>query len=233
MSPKYGTVAAGGRCIGFFVCTALTFLLTAGSARGLDPKKAISQYIHESWGLESGLPQATITAIAQTADGYLWLATEEGLVRFDGVRFTVFDKKNTPALRTNNIAALLADRLGNLWIGTTGGGLNRLKDGEFSTYTSKDGLSNDVILSLFEDSKGNLWIGTDGGGANLWKEGKFTVYSTKNGLPENAVYCFAEDPNGDLWIGTDGGVSRLQDARFRTYSTHDGLPSKNVRSLYC
>lgn len=162
----------------------------------------------------------------------MWLATEEGLVRFDGVSFTVFDKRSTPALRSNNIRALLADREGDLWIGTTGGGVSRLKNGEFSTYTTKDGLSNEVILALFEDSKGNIWIGTDGGGADVWKEGKFTVYSTSNGLAANSVYCFAEDSSGGLWIGTDNGVSRLQGARFRTYSTSDGLPSNNVRNLY-
>src|SRR5437899_4549364 len=159
MTPNHRTDAAMARCIGVFLCAVLIFLMSAGSARGLDPNKAITQYIHEAWGIEGGLPQTTVTAIAQTTEGYLWLATEEGLVRFDGVRFTVFDKENTPALHSNNIQALVADRLGNLWIGSRGGGLIRLKDGEFSTYTSKDGLSNEVILSLFEDSKGNLWIG--------------------------------------------------------------------------
>ena len=63
--------------------------------------------------------------MTQTPDGYLWLATEEGLVRFDGVRFTVFDKENTPPLQADNILALLVDRSGNLWIGTNGGGLTR------------------------------------------------------------------------------------------------------------
>jgi len=210
----------------------MTLLMWPVAARCLDSKKAPTQYVHEAWGVDSGLPQTTITSIAQTTEGYLWLATEEGLVRFDGVRFTVFDRKNAPALRSKNIRALLVDREGALWIGTSGGGLSRLKDGEFSTYTVKEGLSNEVILSLFEDSTGNIWIGTDGGGADLLNNGKFTVYSTKNGLAANSVYCFAEDPSGGMWIGTDGGVSRLQKGRFQTYSTANGLPSAKVRALY-
>ena len=87
----------------------------------LDPKKAITQYGHTAWSTEHGLPQTTAQAITQSGDGYLWFGTEEGLVRFDGVRFTIFDMKNTVALKSNFITALLEDRLGNLWIGTRHG----------------------------------------------------------------------------------------------------------------
>src|ERR1700733_10601623 len=104
----------------------------------LDPRLAITQYTQDVWTTEAGLPQNTILAIAQTSDGYLWLATEEGLVRFDGLRFTVFDKENTPSLQANDIRALLVDRLDNLWIGTNGGGLSRYKDGTFTTFTTRD-----------------------------------------------------------------------------------------------
>ena len=90
------------------------------SAAGLDPAKALTQYAHGSWHVADGLPQDNVVSIAQTPDGYLWLGTEEGLVRFDGLRFTVFDRSNTPELKSNDIYALLVDRTGNLWIGTGG-----------------------------------------------------------------------------------------------------------------
>jgi ligand-binding sensor domain-containing protein len=75
-----------------------------------DQTKPLSQYIHDVWQTDQGLPQNTVFAIAQTRDGYVWLATQEGLVRFDGIRFTVFDKRNTPQIKENNIQALCEDR---------------------------------------------------------------------------------------------------------------------------
>src|SRR6476620_1030552 len=121
-------------------------LLCPAEALALDPAKALTQFTHSAWLMEDGLPQNSIKAIAQTADGYLWLATQAGLVRFDGVRFTVFNTANTPALININVMALLAARDGSLWIGTYGGGVTRLKDGTFTTYTTRDGLAHDVVF---------------------------------------------------------------------------------------
>jgi ligand-binding sensor domain-containing protein len=151
----------------------LVFLASSGKA-SLNPAKAITQYTHDVWQTQQGLPQNTVPSIVQTHDGYLWMGTELGLVRFDGVRFTVFDEGNTPEIKSNIVVALVEDHQGRLWIGTQGGGLTCLKDGKFTTYTHAEGLSNDSILSLFEDHEGSLWIGTDGGGLNRFKDGRFT-----------------------------------------------------------
>src|SRR4026209_1607720 len=78
----------------------------------LDSRRELSQYGHEVWLTENGLPQNTVHSIAQTRDGYIWIGTEEGLARFDGIRFTVFDKQNTAQLKSNYIRALFADRQG-------------------------------------------------------------------------------------------------------------------------
>lgn len=91
-----------------------TFLLGTQTASALEPQKPVTQYVHDAWRTEDGLPQNSVLAIAQTPDGYLWLATQEGLARFDGVRFTVFDKNNTQAIRNNYIQALCAARDGSL-----------------------------------------------------------------------------------------------------------------------
>ena len=97
---------------------AVGLLLAAPSTSwALNPLTIISQYTADSWRTDDGLPQASVGAVAQTADGYIWLATEEGLVRFDGVRFTVFDTTNS-ALTDNYISGLLAARDGALWIRT-------------------------------------------------------------------------------------------------------------------
>ena len=106
------------------VFLSLSLILSAAPlpAAGLDPRKAVTQYNLDAWTTASGLPQNTVTAIAQTRDGYLWMGSFGGLARFDGARFVVFDKSTTPALRNSGVHALLADRSGGLWVGTNGGG---------------------------------------------------------------------------------------------------------------
>jgi len=132
-------------------------------ALALDPAKAVTQYLHEVWQTEQGLPQNTVQAIAEMPDGYLWLGTREGLARFDGVRFTVFDIRTTPELGHNFVLCLLADSKG-LWIGTAGGGVVRLESGRFTRYADESGLPSEHVSALLEDRQGRLWVGTDGGG---------------------------------------------------------------------
>jgi ligand-binding sensor domain-containing protein/signal transduction histidine kinase len=208
--------------------------------RSLDPKKDMTHYIHRVWQAEQGLPQNSAQALCQTRDGYLWIGTEEGLVRFDGARFTIFDTKNTPGLKANAIQALLEDRSGALWIGTSGGGISRWKDGQCTAYTTADGLSSDFVSSLLEDRSdahsvgegGAIWVGTLGGGVNYFKDGKFTALTTQNGLSHNLVFTLLQDRMGDVWIGTNGGgVNRLHNGVLTAYTTQNGLSHNLVRAL--
>src|SRR4030095_4747645 len=93
------------------------------------PVTGFAQYRFDSWTTDEGLPQNTVSAILQTRDGYLWLATAGGLVRFDGLRFTVFDKGNTKGLISVRFSALFEDAERSLWIGTEDGGLTRYRNG--------------------------------------------------------------------------------------------------------
>jgi len=214
------------------VIFAFAFALAAVPVRAaFDPHKAITQYVHDVWGTDSGLPQDSVLAVAQTPDGHLWLGTEEGLVRFDGVRFTVFDRSNTPQLQSGVILALLTDSHGDLWIGTRGGGLLRYRQGQFSTFTTRDGLSSDAVLALCEDSEGKLWIGTDGGGLTRFSDGKFQTYRTRNGLLSDTVFALAGDSQGSLWVGTHSGLNRIEGGRITGFTTRDGLPGNDIRSL--
>jgi signal transduction histidine kinase/ligand-binding sensor domain-containing protein/CheY-like chemotaxis protein len=211
-------------------CIALAWLWPA-EALALDPAKALTQFTHSAWLMEDGLPQNSVRAIAQTADGYLWLATQAGIVRFDGVRFTVFNTTNTPALTSSNVLALLTARDGSLWIGGYGG-LTRLKGGTFTTYTTRDGLAHDVVYALCEDRQGNLWIGTQGGGLSRWRDGRFTTLSTKDGLSNNFVRAIHEDRRGDLWVGTDGGgLNKWSAAQFTVFRKPQGLSSDIILSI--
>ena len=214
---------------------ALTLFLTAlvvvvGRAEaGSEPFKGFEQRV---WKTEDGLPQNTVPAIAQTKNGYLWFGTELGLVRFDGLTFTVFDRNNTPELKSNVVDALYADRAGDLWIGTVGGGLTELSEGKFQTFTTKQGLSSDTIRCLQEDSEGNLLIGTDGGGLDSLTNGHFSVFHSEDGLADNEVFALAEDGLQNIWVGTHNGLSQFKNGHFRTFSQRDGLPSNYIRSLY-
>lgn len=175
----------------------------------LDPGKAFTQYVHRVWDTDSGLPQNAILSIAQTTDGYIWLGTEEGLVRFDGIHFRVFDRRNTPELQSNQITALFADHEQRLWIGTNGGGLARLTHGRFTAFSSKAGLPNKSVLSLYEDNSGTLWIGTDGGGLVRFARGRFKVLTKADGLADNAVFSISGDNRGSIWIGTHAGLTKI------------------------
>lgn len=172
-----------------------------------------------------------VPAIAQTRDHYLWVGTELGLARFDGMRFTVFDKGNTPGLKSNKIDALLADHRGDLWIGTIGGGLTRLHNGTFSTFTTREGLSNNSVLCLLEDRDGNLWIGTEGGGLNCLRDGHLVRYGRRDGLSDNLVFALAEGLDGTLWIGTGEGLDRRFNGKLQNYTSQTGQRHRNIRSL--
>lgn len=210
----------------------LTVALTAAATAwaSLDPDKPIRDYIHQTWRTAQGLPQNSVLAIAQTPDGYLWLGTEEGLARYDGVRFTVFDK-HTAGLNDNMVQQLLVDHEGNLWIGTNGGGLSCLRDGKFTGYTVNDGLPNNSVRALYEDESGTLWIGTDGGGLSWFRDGQFHTYTTAAGLADNAVFSISGDGHGTLWIGTHGGLSRLSHGHFVNYGPQQGLANTYVRCV--
>src|SRR6185503_5798032 len=153
-------------------------LLAAGAAVALDSRADLSQLRHEVWLTENGLPQNTVHSIAQTLDGYIWVGTEEGLARFDGVKFTIFDKQNTPELRSNYIRALLADRSGALWIGTAEG-LLRAQNGKFTGFTTNEGLPSNTIQAICEDREGNLWVAT-ATGLGLFKNGGLTTFTAKD-----------------------------------------------------
>ncbi|MFL6447066.1 MAG: two-component regulator propeller domain-containing protein [Bryobacteraceae bacterium] len=199
-------------------------------AASLDPAKSISQFTHQNWQAGQGLPQNSITSIAQTKEGYLWVGTEEGLARFDGIRFTVFDKQNS-MLKSQVIRALLTDHWGDLWIGTQGAGLFRMRGGTFTWFPGGEGAQRPNVTSLFEDTRGSLWIGTDGHGLLCRKDGKFRTFTKADGLPDDAVFSVAEDPAGAIWIGTHRGLSRYYEGKFRNFGTKEGLPTDFVRAV--
>ncbi len=132
------------------------------TAAGLEPATPLASYGRQSWGLENGLPQNTVQALAQTRDGFIWLGTEVGLVRFDGNSFVLFDRNSKPALPGNDVQCLLASSDGSLWIGT-GEGLAQFKDGSLTTFTNKNGLPSNDIRALVQANNQVLFAWTTQG----------------------------------------------------------------------
>ena len=211
------------------------FAQQAGDARALpslDPSRAIHHYVHEIWTTEDGLPSNTVFDIAQTPDGYLWVATNAGLVRFDGVRFKTFDTRNTPGLPTNFLTHLCVSRDGALWIGSKGGGLVRYQDREFSVLTAEDGLAGEVIEDLLEDRDGVLWI-VAGGQAHRLEDGQLTLFERPREVAAGWVNSVAEGADGRFWFTTrNQGFIRWQRGQWRLFTTIDGLPAGPLLFAY-
>ncbi len=185
----------------------------------------------ESWTTADGLPQNSVRAIVRTSDGYLWMGTFEGLARFDGVNFTVFDMVNTPELKSNYVRALIEDKDKNLWIGIDGGGLVKYSNGHFQRFSSADGFMSNNVTSLVEDRRGRIWIGAEDGGLSVFDAGKFTSYTTANGLCDENVWAVEEDAEESVWIGTDSCLARLQNGKFETFTTSNGLSGNNIKAI--
>lgn len=178
-----------------------------------------------------GLPSNTVLSIAEDPEGTLWAGTEGGgLAWFDDGQFiTPAGQEDFPSLRS--IQALAADREGSLWAATFQG-LARLRDGDFTFYTTQDGLSRNNVIALYEDQEGSLWVGTDRG-LNRLKKTIFDVYTEEDGLADDVAHAVYEDREGSLWIGAScGGLSQLRDEAFTTYDEDDGLSNPCVWSIH-
>ncbi|QSQ21817.1 response regulator [Pyxidicoccus parkwayensis] len=204
--PGYRRHAAWRGLIGLFFLAGLV-LATPGMA--LDPERRVSQLSQDSWRSDDGLPQNSLLSLAQTRDGYVWLGTWEGLVRFDGARFVVFDKRNTPELRNHTIKALAEDPTGTLWVGTEQG-LVAYHDGRFERAPGAAAPLDGVKVEELLVGEGVLWVGTSVG---LWQvplgDGAARQYTVEQGLPASYVTALTQGEGGSLWVGTKHGLARV------------------------
>ncbi|HWN99695.1 MAG TPA: two-component regulator propeller domain-containing protein [Blastocatellia bacterium] len=192
-----------------------------------------AQYHVEVRTVDDGLPQNSVNAILQTHDGYIWLATNGGLARYDGVSFKTFDVGNTPAMTSNRILSLCEDREGSLWIGTENQGLMRLKNGELTSYPEVEEIKNRAVAGIIEAREGGLWMATATALVRL-KDGVFTSYTGDYGLPAGLVpwsRSMIEDQHGDLWVALNRGLFRLAKERSTLYTTREGLPDNRVHAV--
>ncbi len=189
-------------------------------AAGLFPALAAPpNYFTRTWQVEQGLPQNKVTAVVQTRDGYLWAGTYNGLARFDGVRFTVFDDHNTPELRSSRITSLFEAADGTLWIGTESGDVSQYKDGQFTAVPVPANWSGGKIYAITADGAGDVWLLKETGELARARDGK--VLSPPSGAVAKVV-ALARGQEGTIWVEREGVVSALQDARLTVeVSTND------------
>jgi ligand-binding sensor domain-containing protein/anti-sigma regulatory factor (Ser/Thr protein kinase) len=189
----------------------LALCLSVSEVAALTPRESVTQYTRTVWTQAQGLPLDTVTNIAQTPDGYLWLGTEEGLTRFDGYEFVTITKESGQ-LPSNFITALCASRDGGLWIGTPSG-LAHYVGGHVQIFTKKDGLPTNYVGAILEDHNGTVWLGT-AGLLTRFEKGKFTVYSEAQVAPVGTVEVIHEDREHQLWVGGIGGLAKRDHDRF-------------------
>ena len=197
-------------------------------AFALDPTLDINQYAHKSWKIREGFTQGFINVIAQTADGYLWLGTEFGLVRFDGVRPVPWDPPTGQSLTDPNVRSLLAAKDGTLWIGTLKG-LASWKDGKLTSHQKLAGFAVD---SLLEDHTGKIWAGAQGIGISAGRlceidNSAADVCYGEDGAFGRFVETLYEDRKGNLWMGSANGLWRWKPGPSRFYAMKNppvGLP---------
>jgi len=205
----------GSRIVGVLAAFILANSAAQAQRAPVQPLAANSQewnYTIRSWQSQDGLPEETVQAFAQTPDGYLWVGTSGGLLRFDGARFHLFAHENTPAFGENSVFCLLAGRKGSLWIGTDGSGLIEWRNGVFHSLPAEKGQTADFVRALAEDHNGLLWVATDDG--LFWaKDGHMVRADKPLGLPEFNVHAVLEDRTGRIWVGGS-----------RLYSLKDGVP---------
>lgn len=187
-------------------------------------------------------PTSIVRTIKQDRNGNIWLASWEGIFRYDGKSFTNITSKVSSA----RFFSLLEDRKGNFWFASIGSGVYYYDGKSFRNYTTKDGLAGDDVITIYEDKAGNIWFGTDGG-ASRYDGKSFRTYLMNEGLPfhlksaldfpikeglthneQNGVQWIFEDKTGKIWFGTRGYARIYDGKKFTTITNKEGKPFKNV-----
>jgi len=190
----------------------LCWFMPVGQGAAAEPAYRI-----DVWQADDGLPQSTVTSIAQTPDGYLWFGTQNGLVRFDGARFKIFAENTTPAIKNSRIVQLFVDHRGTLWIGAEQGNLISLRDGRFVAYAMPgNGTAFNYARALCDDEESNLWVVSCEWRLLSLARGQFSVRSADWGLSGVRPDAVASDKTGRVCVGTERELALWEGGKFRT-----------------
>jgi len=178
-----------------------------------------AQYRFHNWNTDSGLPQNSIYDILQTRDGFLWFTTLDGLVRYDGASYTVFNKANSKGMKSNRLRCVYEDTDGSLWIGSEDGGVTHYQNNTFKTYTTDDGVPADLVAKVRRRPNGDLLVQTSNGVGR--KEGeRFVSITTDKSSPDNDLGILG--PSGDEWYRVGSHLRRVKDGKATEYTIPPG-----------
>ncbi len=183
------------------------------------------------WDSSNGLPHNTAQSITQTSDGYIWVATWEGLARFNGRDWKVFDRNVIPGLSDNGIRVLLAAKDGRLWVGSARDGLYSYFNGQWAAIPYEKELGQSQITALFEDSQNRIWVAAASQTIMLLQpDGSLKKYPLR--LPDamNSALDFEQDAAGDIWLATRAGLAVLKGDHFELAQVFP-VPIKSVTAL--
>ncbi len=211
-----GPLLAGNRSSqrGFIqrLVTVLAWLWASLTVFALDPSRPLSTHAHHTWRSEDGLLQDTATALLESQDGFLWIGTEGGLTRFDGVAFEHYSRINVPGFTHNEVQCLAQGPGGALWIGTSEPGLYLLLRGSIRAFGPAEGLPDRPIRRLLRDRRGTLWAAPSEGPLLRFDGTKFQAVPSDG--THLRIRALAEDKDGTLWVGAAGsGLWRLREGR--------------------
>src|SRR2546423_2596306 len=189
----------------FYLCLLTATLIASPLWNGLT-EEPYSRFPHRIWDVHDGLPDNRVKDIIQTRDGYLWLGTRDGLARFDGKRFTVFNHANTPVFTGDDFWSLAEDTRGGL-LACSWSGLYRFTGGQFMRFGHVSGLATDWVNSALDSGPAGLWAATDQG-LSRYQAGVWRTFGAADGLRLRSLHTVAlhQDSTGKLWIGGSGGV---------------------------
>ena len=193
------------------------------NAADYDPYFTETKTINTSYG-----SQSITRNIVQDRNGHFWLASWEGIIRYDGTTFTNFTNKDS--LRRYRAFSVLEDKAGNIWFGTIGAGVYRYDGHSFTNFTTKQGLVHDKVGCILEDKKGNIWFGTMGG-VSRYDGHSFRNFTTEDGLANNDINSIIEDKTGKFWFGARGESCTFDGKSFTKLINNEGLAFKNIRSI--
>ncbi len=201
-------------------------------------KAVLQDMVLRNWELDDGLPSARINAVVRTSDGYLWLATQKGVVRFDGTQFVVFDTSNTPGMKDDRASCLLLDSHGDLWAGTYGATLLkregqgfRAQDlGPAAKFHKEIGIARGKVNALAEDGQGALWVAIEDRGLVRFQNGQVERFGVTNGLASENVRIVLCDDRHRLWAVAEGELRIFEEGRWRAPEGWSAA-AQNVRSI--
>ena len=209
----------------------LALILFVTTVSAID-KKPLAAYSQDVWTTRNGLPHNQVNSTTQTPEGYLWFATWEGLVRYNGQDFKVFTPKNVPELQDHGIRHVSVGSNGRLIVSTSRGGISILQDNKWKTINSSNGLAQNDTMAAVEDANKNIWVAHESKGISQIDENeKIKHYGKDQGLTDERLYTIFKDSDNVIWAGTANGLVRIENNQVQVFTEKQGLPKGAVYSI--